>query len=154
MEQSAESKLIQRLGRFTAGQSFEQISLDARVQLAMPGRYRIDFEQDRAPKSRSIICNGERLWTVYADRVGVKKAKPLPPGLSLLADLSWLLDGHEITSEGRGGLDGRETILLSAVPTDSRERYEGRFPACHRRQQDRNSRRRGTGHRLESAVAF
>ena len=117
MEQAAKSKPAVLLTRFVTSQSFEQINLEARIQLATPGRYRIDYETDRAPRAQTIVCNGERLWTGYADRVAVRAAKPLPDGLSQLTDLSWLLDGLELTSEGTGSSGGRETALISAVVT-------------------------------------
>jgi hypothetical protein len=82
LEQSFESKRAKGAGRYTATLTSEQVSLDARLQLAMPDRYRIDFETDRAPKPQNIICDGEHLWTVYADRVAVKTARPVPDGIS------------------------------------------------------------------------
>jgi outer membrane lipoprotein-sorting protein len=105
------------LTRFATSQSFEQISFEARIQLAAPERYRIDYETDRAPKAQTIVCDGARVWTVYADRVAVRAAKPLPDGLSQLTDLSWLLDGLELTSAGAGRSGGRAAILISAVVT-------------------------------------
>lgn len=118
LAESSESRLIQRMARFTARQSMEQISLDARISVAMPGRYRIDFEADRAPKAQRTVCDGERFWKVYADRVAVRKSRAFPEGLSRLADLSWLLYEYELTSTGSGTLAGRDTVLLSAVPGD------------------------------------
>jgi hypothetical protein len=117
MEQSGEASLVRGLGRFTASQTFEQITLDARVQLALPARYRIEYEQDRVPKAQSIVCDAKRLWTVYADRAAVKEAKRLPLGLSQVADLSWLLDGTELANEGNRSVAGRDAVLISAVPT-------------------------------------
>ena len=124
MEQSGETSLVRGLGRFTASQAFEQITLDARVQLALPGRYRIEYEHDRAPKAQSIVCDAERLWTVYADRVAVKEARPPRLGLSQVADLSWLLDGTELANEGSRSVAGRDAVLISAVPA-------GNFIAGH-----------------------
>ena len=119
MEQSGETSFVRGLGRFTASQNFGQITLDARVQLAPPARYRIEFAHDRAPKAQSIVCDAERLWTVYADRVAVKDAKCLPLGLSQVADLSWLLDRTELASEGNRSVAGRDAVLISAVPAGS-----------------------------------
>jgi outer membrane lipoprotein-sorting protein len=131
LEQSAESGLAKAAGRYTAslglGLGLEQTSLDARLLLATPGRYRIDFETDRAPKSQSIVCDGQRLWTVYADRVSGKDARPVPPGISQLADLSWLLDGYSLTSEGSATLAGRDAALLQAVPTSAYGTGEAAF---------------------------
>jgi outer membrane lipoprotein-sorting protein len=67
------------------------------------------------------------LWTVYADRVAVKDAKPVPPGISQLADLSWLLDGYSLTSEGSATLAGRDAALLQAVPTSEYGTGEAAF---------------------------
>jgi hypothetical protein len=72
------SELIRRAESASLGLGLEQTSLAGRLLLATPGRYRIDFETDRAPKSQSIVCDGQRLWTVYADRVSVKDARPVP----------------------------------------------------------------------------
>ncbi|HET7018133.1 MAG TPA: hypothetical protein VFI65_29720 [Streptosporangiaceae bacterium] len=137
--QSSESRLVQRLGRFTAGHTLEQTSLYARISVAAPAsantsgavsgrqsgdravRYRIDFERDRAPKVQSTICDGERRWLIHTDRVVIKGAKPLPAGLSLMADLSWLLDGLELTSAGSATVAGRDTVLICAVPDDDHE---------------------------------
>jgi outer membrane lipoprotein-sorting protein len=127
LEHSFESKLAKGAGRYAATLTSEQTSLDARVRLAMPDRYRIDFEADRTPKPQNIICDGEHLWTVYADRVAVKTARPTPEGISQFVDLSWLLDKYSLTSGGLVSVAGREAVLLRAVPTDDYGTGEGAF---------------------------
>jgi outer membrane lipoprotein-sorting protein len=127
LERSSESRLATGAGRYTATLGAEPTGVSARLALAMPERYRIDFETDRAPKPQNIICDGEHLWTVYAGRVAIKDARPVPAGISQLADLSWLLDEYSLTSEGSVTVAGREAALLRAVPTDDYATGESAF---------------------------
>lgn len=81
----------------------------ARIQVAAPGRYRIDYisgKRQRQPKT--IACDGHRRWRVYEDRVAVGPATPLPREIAHLIDPSWLLkgrlfDGADVTVRGRRG---------------------------------------------------
>lgn len=80
-----------------------------RIRFAAPDRYRIDYisgEHKREPKT--IACDGQHRWKVYADRVAVGPAAPLPMQIAQLIDASWLLlwrlaDGAEVTVHGRPG---------------------------------------------------
>jgi hypothetical protein len=82
----------------------------ARIRIAAPDRYRIDYLSG-GPKHRprAIVCDGQRRWKVYQDRVAVGPAVPLPRKIAHLIDPSWLLQwqlsgGAEVTVGGRRGL--------------------------------------------------
>ena len=88
--------------------SYEKVlRMDTRLRVSGPDRYRLDFgpRPDRnAPKT--IVCDGERRWRVYQDRIVVGPADPLPGHMAFLADSCWLLrarlsGGTELTYRGR-----------------------------------------------------
>ena len=62
------------------------------LRIGGPDRYQIDhaYEPTRGPKT--IACDGQRRWEVFADKVTVGPAKPLPHHIADLADVSWLLE--------------------------------------------------------------
>jgi len=58
------------------------------------------------PSPLTEACDGQRRWQVFADRVTVGDAAPLPEEIACLVDGSWLLDadlsgGEEVTVGGR-----------------------------------------------------
>jgi outer membrane lipoprotein-sorting protein len=86
----------------------ENVNLTARLQVAMPGCYRIDAVTDPGTRPTSTACDGERLWLVYPDRVAVRPAAPPPAGLALIIDPAWLLHEYPLTAD--------ETVTASDRP--------------------------------------
>jgi hypothetical protein len=80
--------LVSALEQQTAGAS-HQVSV---LRVGGPGRYQVDYRDDREPRTKSIACNGQRRWQVHRDKVIVGRVRPLPPDLADLADASWLLE--------------------------------------------------------------
>ena len=80
---------------------------EARLRVSGPCRYRVDVS--RRPgrgHARTVACDGERRWQVFADKILVGPAAPPKDHLADLADASWLLrcrlsGGQEITYRGR-----------------------------------------------------
>jgi hypothetical protein len=65
---------------------------DTRLRVSGPDRYRLDFEPGpgrNAPKT--IVCDGERRWRVYQDRIVVGPADSSAGSMTFLADSCWLL---------------------------------------------------------------
>ena len=61
------------------------------VRIGGPGKYQIDHAYDLRRGPKTIACDGQRRWQVYADRVVVGPAGPPPSNIADLADASWLL---------------------------------------------------------------
>ena len=56
----------------------ENVDRTARLQVAMPGCYRIDAVTDPGSKPVSTACDGSRLWLVYPDRIAVEAGRAAP----------------------------------------------------------------------------
>ena len=67
------------------------VHLVSSVRMAGPGRYQIDHASQPRRGPKTIICDGNRRWQVYADKITAGPAKPPPRTLADLADPSWLL---------------------------------------------------------------
>ena len=94
----------------------------ARLQMAMPGRYRIDY-QDGDSKIRAAACDGMRQWTVYPNRVVTGPAEPLSDEWADLADPAWLLSsGWRLSAGGAENVGGRPGWRIWADATDDSER--------------------------------
>jgi hypothetical protein len=98
-------------------QPAEAVDLAARLQVAMPGCYRIEVVTDPAPRGACTACDGDRLWLVYSDRVVVRPAAPPEAGISLIIDPAWLLHGYHLLVEGTVTVSGRAALQVMAVPT-------------------------------------
>jgi hypothetical protein len=109
-----ESGPLRLLGRFVADHPPADIDQTARLRVRMPGCYRIDQDPPERRKPISVICDGERLWRVYADRIADKPATPLPAGIALMIDLNWLLRGYRLGVSGPVVTAGREGVLVIA----------------------------------------
>lgn len=118
-----------KISQAGASQRYKEINLAARLQLTLPGRYRIDSVTSQTPIPNSIICDGTRLWNVFSDFIVSKPAKPLSAGIALLIDLAWLLSGYDLMAAGVENAEGREAFRLSAVPTDDAQLRQG--PLSH-----------------------
>jgi outer membrane lipoprotein-sorting protein len=87
----------------------------ARLTLAMPDRYRIDFErEDRRRHPLTMACDGELLRKVYHNRVVASPPLPLPADFVRLVDPAWLLRNWPLSETGEQTLDGRRAIGLIA----------------------------------------
>ena len=89
----------------------------ARLQVALPGSYRIDF-LDGGWKERALVCDGVRHWTVYHNRVVSEPAARLRDDWARLADPAWLLSGWQLTTGGPAEVGGRRgwTVWADAKP--------------------------------------
>ena len=87
----------------------------ARLQVAMPGCYRIDTLTDPGTGPASTACDGNRLWLVYPDRLAVRPATPPPAGISLIIDPAWLLHGYQLTAGESVTGSGRPVLRVVAA---------------------------------------
>jgi len=89
----------------------------ARLRVALPGSYRIDF-LDGGWNERALVCDGVRLWTVYHNRVVSEPAARLRDDWARLADPAWLLSGWQLTTGGPAEVGGRRgwTVWADAKP--------------------------------------
>jgi hypothetical protein len=83
-----------------------------RLRAGGSGEYRIEavFNPVRY-RFKEAICDGQRLWKVYDDKVTEGPAKPPPAEIGALVDASWLLD-HHLTGGTETMADGRRGYLL------------------------------------------
>ncbi len=103
------------LARFNEDHPPESAELVAEIALAMPGCYRIDELGERAG-SPSVVCDGVRVWRIFADRIVDKPATPPPAGLCLIIDPAWLLSGYQLSTAGPTTVAGRAGVTVIAVP--------------------------------------
>jgi hypothetical protein len=99
------------------------IDLTARLQVAMPGSYRIDAHGDPGRRPACTSCDGSQLWLVYPDRVVVRAAAPPPAGIPPVIDPAWLLFGYRLTALGIAEHDGRPGLRLTAEPTSQADQW-------------------------------
>jgi outer membrane lipoprotein-sorting protein len=97
----------------------EDINLSARLQVAMPDRYRIDAVTDPGTKPVTTACDGDRLWLVYPDRIAVRPAAPPPAGISLIVDSAWLLHEYPLSVNETVTDSGRPALQVVAERTDT-----------------------------------
>jgi hypothetical protein len=76
------------------------------LRIAGPRLYQIDRSHQPRHGPVTIACDGEQLKKVYADKVTIGRAEPLPTDVGELADPSWLLrcwlaGGASVTADGR-----------------------------------------------------
>jgi outer membrane lipoprotein-sorting protein len=102
-----------------------EVDLTARLQVAMPGSYRLDARYDPGRHPACTSCDGNQLWQVYPDRVVVRPPAGPPRGISLIIDPIWLLSGYRLSVEGSVDYGGRPCLRLTAVPTGSHWSLKG-----------------------------
>ena len=86
-----------------------------RLQVALPGRFRIDRLACRSPTDpETTACDGEHQWLVRGTRVTFWDALPLPRELGRLADPAWLLAGYTLRAGGETEVGGRRGQLVRA----------------------------------------
>ena len=76
------------------------------VRIWGPGQYQVDFRSKPRDGATRIVCDGQRRWRVYRDKVTVGPAEPAPGNLGYLTDPSWLLEcrlsrGEQVTAGDR-----------------------------------------------------
>lgn len=100
----------------------------ARLTLAMPDRYRIEFERENRPRRPlTMACDGERLRKVYHNRVVVSPPLPLPTDYVRLADPAWLLRDWPLSEAGEQIVAGRKAIrLIAERPPVRADRWSSR----------------------------
>ncbi len=83
----------------------------ARLRIAAPGQYRLDYLSGDWHAKLAVACDGQHLQTRYRNRVVTGPAKPLKNDWARLADPAWLLlsdwrlsPAAETTVGGRPGL--------------------------------------------------
>jgi outer membrane lipoprotein-sorting protein len=96
----------------------EDINLTARLQVAMPDRYRIDAVTDPGTKPVTTACDGDRLWLVYPDRIAVRPAAPPPAGICVIVDSAWLLHEYPLSVAEAATDSGRPALRVVAERTD------------------------------------
>ncbi len=106
-----------------ADQGPDQVDEAALVQVAMPGRYRIETITDPGRRPVCIACDGEHLWRAYPDRVAVRPAEPPPRAIAQVIDPAWLLhpDVRVLAVDDAAG-SGRAAlrVVAAADPAVSR----------------------------------
>ena len=93
----------------------ESTSKVIRLQLAVPGRYRIDTLGGGSPSDPDITaCDGERQWLVRGTKVTYWDALPLARELARLADPAWLLARFTLRAGGETEVGGRRGLRVVA----------------------------------------
>jgi hypothetical protein len=94
----------------------------SRLSFDGSGRYRIEpaLPAELAARSfrhraETIICDGERQWTIVADEVVARPAGPPPDEIAKLLDGSWLL-GHHLSGGAAATTGGRLGYRLRVAP--------------------------------------
>jgi len=87
----------------------------ARLRIAAPGRYRIDYLSGDWQSKLAIACDGQRLQTRYRNRVVTGPATPLDDEWAQLADPAWLLlSDWRLSPAGETTVGGRPGLLYWA----------------------------------------
>jgi hypothetical protein len=106
-----------------AGQRIPTDHTVTRLRIAGPDRYRID--KVAGPDARALpvttVCDGERCWWIFADKVKVGAAAPPRGEIANLLDPSWLL-GARLTGGTETVIGGRRGYRLAVAPD-----YPGRI---------------------------
>jgi outer membrane lipoprotein-sorting protein len=106
----------------------------ARLQLAMPGRYRFDHVAGGDSRISAIACDGTRQWTVYPNRVVTGPAEPPSADWADLADPAWLLSSDwRLSAGGAENVGGRPGWRIWADATDDSEQPGSREASVFRR---------------------
>jgi hypothetical protein len=107
-----------------AGQRIPTEHTVTRLRIAGPDRYRID--EVAGPKARArpvtTVCDGERCWNIFADKVTVGAAAPPRGEIANLLDPSWLLEAW-LTGGTETVIGGRRGYRLAVAPD-----HPGRIP--------------------------
>jgi outer membrane lipoprotein-sorting protein len=87
----------------------------ARLRVALPDHFRIDFLSGNWKSRIAVAGDGERLQTQYRSRVVTGPAEPLEDEWARLADPAWLLaPGWQLSPAGGAVVNGRPGLLFWA----------------------------------------
>ena len=87
----------------------------ARLQVSMPGRYRVDYlTGDWSAQGRAVACDGEHTSKLYANRVATGPAKPLEQEFATMVDPAWMLHKWTLTAGGEASVGGRRGLRIVA----------------------------------------
>jgi hypothetical protein len=93
----------------------------ARLRVALPGRYRIDYRTGNWHVRYAVLaCDGTRIRKIFADRVAVGPAMPLTTDIGSLVDPAWLLSTWKLSAAGAARVAGRPGFRIVAEPTQGR----------------------------------
>jgi hypothetical protein len=93
----------------------------ARLRVAMPGRYRIDYRTGNwHVRYAALACDGTHTRKIFADRVAVGPARPLTIDIAWLVDPAWLLSTWKLSAAGPARVAGRPGLRVVAEPTQGR----------------------------------
>ena len=93
----------------------------ARLRVALPGRYRIDYRTGNwHHRYAAIACDGTQTRKIFADRVAVSPATPLAPDIASLVDPAWLLSGWKLSAAGPARVACLPGLRVVAEPTHGR----------------------------------
>jgi outer membrane lipoprotein-sorting protein len=107
--------VMRQLAEFAADH-VENADLTARLQMIIPGRFRIEVVSGTVCGPTCSVCDGQQLWQVLPDRVYRMPAAPAPAGFAPLLDLAWLLDGYRLSPGGTVAAAGRPGQRITAQP--------------------------------------
>ncbi len=100
-----------------AGQRIPTEHTVTRLRIAGPHRYRIDEVAGPNARARPVttVCDGERCWSIFADKVKVGAAAPPRGEIANLLDPSWLLEAR-LTGGTETVIGGRRGYRLAVAP--------------------------------------
>ena len=101
----------------------------ARLRLAMPGRYRLDFLTGNCRPYRAIACDGTQSTTGYNDKVVTGPVTQPEPDIRAIADPAWLLDRWQLSAAGEVTVAGRRGLRVIARAPEETRAPEEIFPA-------------------------
>jgi hypothetical protein len=98
----------------------------ARLRVAMPGRYRVDYRAGNWHlRYAAIACDGAQTRKIFADRVAVGPAVPLTIDIASLVDPAWLLSTWKLSAAGPARVAGRPGFRIVAEPIQGRSAAMG-----------------------------
>jgi hypothetical protein len=81
---------------------------ETRLQLALPGQYRVDHIRGGREKAEAVGSDGERPWALYPNRVVTGQCWPLSHGWEAVVDPAWLLlPDWQLSADGEEEIGGR-----------------------------------------------
>lgn len=113
-EAAGHGKVVGGLVEFAADQT-ANADLTARLQMAIPGRYRID-SLTGIVEPACMVSDGQHDWQVLSDRVIAGASPRFLTGVSRVIDLAWLLDGYLLADCGTITTGERDGLVLEARP--------------------------------------
>jgi outer membrane lipoprotein-sorting protein len=107
------SYLINSLNAVTHGKPVARTV--ARLRVGGRDKYRVDYPSRPGRNNpKTIACDGEHRWQVYAAQTVVGPAHPLPAEIANLVDSSWLL-GYRLSGGAEISYHGRRAYHVSVA---------------------------------------